>query len=119
MNAFGKGGIDIGVERAGSCMGVALDARNLYQTADRVAGHAKMVLQSHFRSILHTGQTSAEAVVRRRGGHGTGHTHFGLAAGFRTGDRSKSLGNVANEPGSGQSMEDTGLTNLAALIYMV
>ena len=101
MNAFGKGGIDVGVECACCSVGVAFDARDLHQTANGVAGHAEVMFQSHFGCILHTGQTTAEAVVSSGGRHGTCHPHFGLATGFGTGNGGQCLGDVTNETGGG------------------
>ena len=43
--------------------GIALDARNLYQSANRVAGHTQMMLQSHFGSILYLGRTTTEKLA--------------------------------------------------------
>lgn len=48
-----QGSIEIGVQSARRCKGIALYTRYLNQSADRVAGHSKVVLQPHLSGILH------------------------------------------------------------------
>ena len=52
VDSVGEGCIEVGIEGSAGCKGVALDARYLHETANRVAGHAQMVLKSHFSSIF-------------------------------------------------------------------
>ena len=45
--------IEVGIQGPGSGKGVPLDAWNLNQSANRIAGHAKMVFQCHLGRILY------------------------------------------------------------------
>src|SRR3712207_8230807 len=73
-------GVKLRIERPTSRKSIALDTRYLYQTADRVAGHAQMVLQSHLGGILYLRRTTSEKLTRSRAGHSTSHTNLTLAA---------------------------------------
>src|SRR3712207_9435734 len=79
-------GVKLRIERPTSRKSIALDTRYLYQTADRVAGHAQMVLQPHLGGILYLRRTTSEKLTRSRAGHSTSHTDLTLAA-YRSEER--------------------------------
>ncbi len=98
VRAVGERGVDVGVEGSCGSDGVALDARDLDEAADGVAGHAEVVLQAHLRRILYLRRRAAEELAGGRRGHGAGHTDLALASHLRAGDRGVVLDDVAEEP---------------------
>lgn len=86
--------------------GVALDAGDLDQAADGVAGEAQVVLQGNFRRILHLVQVEAVKLGQAAGGHGAGHAHLCLAAAFGPGDGGVLLGQIPQNAGGGQGPEN-------------
>lgn len=53
MPAVRESRIKVRIQGTSGSKGVTLDAWNLYKPANRVTSHAKMMFQSHFRSILY------------------------------------------------------------------
>ena len=107
--AVAERGVELGVEGTAGRKGVALDARDLDEAADGVAGHAEVVLQAHLRRILYLRRRAAEELAGGRRSHGAGHTDLALASHLRAGDRGVVLDDVAEDAGRGQSMEDARL----------
>ena len=68
--------------------GIALDAGNLHQPADGIAGHAEVVLHGDLGGVLDLTVGSAERRRQSSGGHRAGNAHFALAANLRAADRS-------------------------------
>ena len=66
--------------------GVAFDAGYLHEAADRVAGHAEMVLHGDLGGVLDLGVAAAQGGREAGGGHGGGAADLALAADFRAGD---------------------------------
>src|SRR4051794_35299649 len=67
--------------------GVALDAGDLHQPADRVAGEAEVVLDADLGGVLHLLGGSAENLGEAGRGHGAGGADLPLAAHLRARDR--------------------------------
>jgi len=74
------------MNRLGRAHGVALDARNLHQPANGVAGHAEIVLHGNLGSVLHLSVGASKGGSQATCGHGTGYAHFALAADFGAAD---------------------------------
>lgn len=106
MGAFGEGGVDVGVEGSSGGVGVAFDARNLYESADGVAGHAKVVLKTHLGSVFCGTESATEAVVGGSGGHSAGDSDFCLTSSFCSGDGGEGFGDVADDACRGEGVED-------------
>ena len=66
---------------------VALDARDLHQAADGIAGEPEVVLHGDLRGVLHLRRRSPRDRAQRPGRHRAGHADFPLAADLRAGDR--------------------------------
>src|SRR3954470_15714234 len=81
--AYGHPGGGDGLDRAD---GVALDARDLHQAADGVAGQAEVVLDADLGGVLHLLRRSPDHLGEAGGGHGAGGADLALAADLRTGD---------------------------------
>src|SRR5580704_7451187 len=75
-----------GLHGFGSAHGIALDARNLHQTADGIAGHAEVVLHGDLSSVLDLAVVASESRRQSRRGHGAGHAYFSLAPNLRAAD---------------------------------
>ena len=105
MLAVAERGVELGVEGTAGRKGVALDARNLDEAADGVAGHAEVVLQAHLRRILYLRRRAAKELAGGCRGHGAGHTDLALASHLRAGDRGVVLDDVAEDAGRGQGMK--------------
>src|SRR5919205_4338430 len=69
VTAHGHAGGGDGLDRADS---VALDARDLHQPADRVAGEAEVVLDADLGGVLHLLRRPADHLGEAGGGHGAG-----------------------------------------------
>ena len=65
-------GIAVGVERTGCGDGVALDAGDLHQSANRVARKSQVVFEAHFRRILDLRGSAAEKLAGSGGSRGAG-----------------------------------------------
>ena len=90
--------------------GVALDAGDLDQAADGVAGEAQVMLQGDFCGVLHLIQVEAVELCQAAGGHGAGHAHLCLAAAFGAGD-----GGVSQREAGGQQQRFRGQAPLLPL----
>ncbi len=100
--AVGEQGVVGAVQGAGGGEDVALDAGDLDQAVDRVAGEAQVVLQAHLGGVLDLADGAAQQLGGRRGGHGAGGADLALAAHFGPGDGGVVLDQVADQPGGGQ-----------------
>src|SRR5699024_5291699 len=96
-------GVD-GLDRA---HGVALDAGDLHQAADRVAGQAEVVLHADLGGVLDLHRGAAERGGEAGGGHRAGHAHFALAADFGAGDGGVFLVQDADRGGGEHEVEYT------------
>src|SRR3954454_19984154 len=72
-----------GLDRAD---GIALDARDLHQPPDRVAGEPEVVLDADLRGVLHLLRRPAEYLGQAGSGHRAGRADLPLAADLRAGD---------------------------------
>lgn len=61
MMAIREGSVEVSIQCSGGSKGISLDARNLNQSANWVAGHSEMMLQSHFGSIFYLSRTASES----------------------------------------------------------
>ena len=75
---IGERGVDIGVEGTAGSESVTLDTWYLHESADRVACHTEMMLQSHLRRIFYLRGASAEQLARRGRCHGACHADLSL-----------------------------------------
>src|SRR5512133_590763 len=75
----GRDGLDRG-------HGVALDARDLHQSADRVAGQPEVVLDADLGRVLDLVRRPAEDLRQAGRGHRAGRSDLALAAHLRSGD---------------------------------
>src|SRR5471032_2180088 len=75
---------------------VALDAGNLHQAADWIAGHAEVVLDADFGRVLDLRVRAAQRRDQARRRHRAGHADFALAADFGAGDRRVTLAQHAD-----------------------
>src|SRR5918997_3679977 len=66
-----------GLDRAD---GVALDAGDLHEPADRVAGEPEVVLDADLRGVLHLLGAAPDHLGEAGGGHGAGRADLALAA---------------------------------------
>ena len=86
--------------------GVALDAGDLHQAADGVAGEAQMMLHGNFRGIFHLVQVLLVQFCQSGGSHGAGSADLGLAAALCAGNGGVGLGQIADDAGGGQTTAD-------------
>ena len=119
VGAVGERAVDIGIQGSGGSVGVALDARDLNKSADRVAGHAEMMLQTHFGSIFYLRRGPSKQLIGSSSRHRTCHTDLTLTANFRSGDGSILFHYISDESGSGQGSEDSIFRELTAFPYMI
>ena len=56
-------GVKVGIQGACGGVGITFDARDLYQSANWVAGHTQMMLQSHFGGIFYLCRTASKQLV--------------------------------------------------------
>lgn len=117
--AIGEPGVHIRVHCAGGGEGIALDAGDLDEAANRVARQAEVVFKAHFGGILDLVGRAAEDLVDGCGGHGAGHADFALAADFRATDGGVFLDDGADEPGGGEGADDAPFGDLVVLIEVV
>src|SRR5450830_2044101 len=75
---------------------IALDAGDLHQAADGIAGHAQVVLDADFGGVFNLLVATAQRRHQAGGGHRAGHAHFALAADFGAGDGSVLLAQHAD-----------------------
>src|SRR5215212_2207772 len=81
--ADGHAGRGDGLDRAD---GVALDAGDLHQTPDRVAGEAEVVLDADLGRVLDLLRGAPDDLREARGGHGARRPDLSRAAHLRAGD---------------------------------
>src|SRR5690606_32016146 len=94
-------GVD-GLDRA---HGVALDAGDLHQPADRIAGQAEVVLHADLGGVLDLHRGAAQGRGEAGGGHRTGHADLALAADLGAGDRGVFLVEDPDRGGGEQEIE--------------
>jgi len=75
-----------GVDGFDGAHGVALDAGNLNESANRVAGHAEVMFHGDFRGVLDLSGRAAERGGKTASGHRAGYADFSLAADLRAAD---------------------------------
>src|SRR6185295_7305145 len=76
-----------GVDRLDRAHGVPLDAGDLHQTADRIAGEPKIVLHADLGGVFDLNRRPAERGDQTGRGHRAGDAHLSLAADLGAGDR--------------------------------
>src|SRR3546814_4302256 len=108
-------GID-GLDRA---HGVALDAGNLAQAADRVAGPAEVVLHADFGRVLHRRHRAAKGRGEAAGGHRAGHADLALAADLGAADRGVFLVQYAVRGGGEHTIEEALLLAAGDELFVV
>src|ERR687893_205863 len=81
--ADGHAGRGDGLDRTD---GVALDAGDLHEPADRVAGEPEVVLDADLRGVLHLLGAAPDHLGEAGGGHGAGRADLALAADLGSGD---------------------------------
>lgn len=59
--SIGESGVEIRVKGTGGGESVSLDTWDLYQAADRIAGHSQMVFQPHLGGIFNLRRTATES----------------------------------------------------------
>lgn len=119
MDTIGEAGIYICVE--GTCGGVSVtfDTGDLYETADGVAGHAEVMFETHFGSILDLSGATSEELACGSGRHGASDTDLTLTTDISTRYTGIMLDDIADETGSGESMKHLLLREIAALPEMI
>jgi len=71
-----------GVHRLNGPKRVALDAGDLHQAADRIAGHAEVVFHADFGRVLDGFIRPIQRGHQATGGHGARYPDFALASNF-------------------------------------
>ena len=99
MSAFAHFGHARGVDGLYRADGIALNTRNLHQSAHWVAGKAQIMLQSNLRGVFHLGWGCPQQLSHACGGHSGGRPHLALAANLGSGDGRIFLDNHANGTG--------------------
>src|SRR6185437_14558636 len=84
---------------------IALDAWNLHQAADRIAGEAEVVFHADLGRVLDLAHAAAQRRGERARGHRTGHADFALAADFGAADRGVFLVENADRTGGEQEID--------------
>ena len=84
-----------GIERPHGRHGVALDAGNLHQTADGIAGQPQMMLQRDLGGVLRLFQRHIGQLGQSGGSHGAGCADLRLTAALGAGDRGVLLDQIA------------------------
>ena len=119
MMAIREGSVEVCIQSSGGSKGISLDARNLNQSANRVAGHSEMMLQSHFGSIFYLSRTASEKLAGCSRSHGAGNTYLALATYISTTDRSILLYDVAHQSGCSQGSQDALFTHIMRSKHVV
>ena len=86
MAAIAECRVNVGVEGAGSCEGVTFDAWDLDEAADRVAGHAEMMFESHLAGVFNLCHAASEDLASRTSCHCASYTDLALTPHFGTRD---------------------------------
>src|SRR5690348_5648767 len=84
---------------------IALDAGNLHQPADGIAGEAEVVFHADLGSVLDLVHAAAERGGERAGRHRTGYADLALAADFRAADRGVLLVEDADRAGGQEKID--------------
>ena len=98
---------------------VALDAGHLHQPADRVAGHAEMVLERDLGGVLDLRVGGAERGGEPRRGHGGSRADLALAADLGAGDRGVVLDDAADRRGDEQERAHAVAVGADAMVEVV
>ena len=96
--------------------GVALDAGNLDEAADRVAGHAEMVLHRDLGRVRHLARAAAQHCGEPRRRHRGGRADLALAADLGARDRGAALDQPADRGRREQVVAAAGLAPVRAEI---
>ena len=94
------------VEGLGSRERVALDAGDLHDAGNGIAGQPQVVLEAHLRGILDLPHGAAEKLCGRGRGHRTCDTDLSLAADLGPGNGGVVLDQVADQAGGRKRAED-------------
>ena len=95
-----------GIHCPHSRYGITLDAGDLNQSANRIAGQTQMVLHSNFCSIFYLIQVLPVKLSQCGGCHRAGSANLCLTAAFCAGDRGVALGEAADNAGGGKPPDD-------------
>ena len=106
------------VDGAHGSHGVSLDARDLHQPADGIAGKPQMVLHGDLGGIADLAETHCKKLAERRGSHGAGRADLRLTAAFRAGDRGVRLDEIADHAARGQRADDRLVGKAALLLHI-
>ena len=98
---------------------VASYVETFCKSANRVAGHSEMMLQSHFGSIFYLSRTASEKLTGCSRSHGAGNTYLALATYISTTDRSILLYDVAHQSGCSQGSQDALFTHIMRSKHVV
>ena len=102
------------VDRLDRGDGVALDAGDLHEAADRVAGEAEVVLDADLGGVLDLLGGAAEHLAQRPGRHRAGRADLALAADLGAGDGGVLLEQDADRRGGEQEPDDAVVVGAAA-----
>ena len=95
-----------GRNRLDRAKAVPFDAGHLHQPLHRIAGHAKVVFKRDLGGVFHLFGRTAHHRAKPGSGHRRGRPDLGLAAAFRTGDRSVVLAQAADGGGGQKEIAD-------------
>ena len=84
---------------------ISLDARDLDEPFHWIAGKSQEMFHANGGRIFNMPYAASQQLGSCRGGHGTGASHFSLAANFSPGDRGIGLDQVTDKTCSGQCTE--------------
>ena len=98
---------------------VALDAGDLDETPDGVAGHAEVMLEVDLRGVLDLGVGAAERGTEAGGGHGRGRADFALAADIGPRDRGVGLDDASDRGRDQQEVADAAVGRADAVVPVV
>ncbi len=107
------------VDRLDRGDGVALDARDLHQPADRVAGQPQVVLHADLGRVLRLGRRAAQRRAQRTRRHRARHAHLTLAADFRPADGRVLLVEDADRPGREQEVHHAAIAGTGRRVHVV
>ena len=107
-----------GVDGAHRGNGVALDAGDLNETADGVAGQSQMMLAGDLGSVLDLVNVQGEQLTKSRGSHCAGGANLSLAAALRTRDGRVGLDQIANDARRDQRFDHFAVA-VAVLLLLV
>ena len=114
--AKGEGG---GGDRLVRADAVSLDAGDLDEARDGVAGHPEVVLESDLGRVLDLGGRPVEDGAKTGGGHRGGGADLRLAAGVRARDRRVVLDEPPDSGGGEQELGDAVIVAADAMVEVV